>query len=58
MGLTLLDPTPDDPGNPLFSQEDLDSVMGQMSVALAETFKAALQMPVHFQVRSLPCLSV
>ncbi|KAL5534260.1 hypothetical protein ACEPAG_722 [Sanghuangporus baumii] len=33
----------------LFSEEDVASIMDQISDALSETFKAALQMPVHFQ---------
>lgn len=36
--------------NCLFSEEDATSIMDQISDSLSETFKAALQMPVHFQV--------
>ncbi|KAF8633946.1 hypothetical protein AX15_001129 [Amanita polypyramis BW_CC] len=32
------------------TSEDVDSIVNQMSQALSETFRAALQTPVHFQV--------
>ena len=54
VGSTLLGSMFDDPVNPSFTEKDLESIMDQISGALAETFKAALQMPVHFQVRFSP----
>jgi len=33
-----------------FKKEDADGIFDQMSAILAETFKAALESPVHFQV--------
>jgi hypothetical protein len=33
----------------LFSPEDIENIKVQMSAVLAETFKAALEMPIHFQ---------
>lgn len=32
------------------TSEDVDDIIKQMSLVLSETFKAASQMPVHFQV--------
>lgn len=37
----------------VFTAEDLEDIKSQMSEALSETFKAALEMSVHFQVRPL-----
>jgi tubulin--tyrosine ligase len=36
----------------MLAAEDIESIIGQMSTILAETFKAALEMPIHFQVAS------
>jgi hypothetical protein len=46
----------------LFTPEDIENIKVQMGSVLAETFKAALEMPIHFQVcfflLLLLCLSV
>jgi len=36
----------------LFMPEDIENIKVQMCDVLAETFKAAVEMPIHFQVRS------
>lgn len=33
--------------------DDVDGILNQIAVVLAETFRAAVQMPVHFQVSLL-----
>lgn len=38
---------------PTLAQEDIADLKSQISAVLAETFKAAVEMSVHFQVRSL-----
>ena len=40
------------------SKDDIDNLKRQMSEVLAETFRAAVQMPVHFQVSSYFILSI
>lgn len=35
----------------LFTPEDIEDLKVQMSTVLAETFKAAIEMPIYFQVR-------
>lgn len=35
----------------IFTADDVATIKDQMAIALSETFKAALEMPVHFQVR-------
>lgn len=39
--------------NRILTAEDIQEIQDQMSDILSETFKAALQNPVHFQVRFL-----
>jgi tubulin--tyrosine ligase len=46
--LTLDTQVDDSP--PEFTHDDIEMIIGQISEILAETFKAALQMSVHFQV--------
>lgn len=38
--------------NAILQTSDIDTIITQMQYVLADTFKAALQNPVHFQVRS------
>jgi len=35
----------------VFTPEDIENLKVQMSTVLAETFKAAVEMPIYFQVR-------
>jgi len=39
------------PGSILLAQSHLENIQDQMADTLSETFKAAIQSPIHFQVR-------
>ncbi len=46
-----------EPQYPTLTEADIADLKGQISAVLAETFKAAVEMSVHFQVSSLTMTS-
>lgn len=51
LGCKILSGTPSSDESDVLTEEDFEDIKLQMGEALGETFKAALEMSVHFQVR-------
>lgn len=58
IGCHVLSPGTQDVNHTILTVDDISSLKGQMAEIMAETFKAALGNPVHFQVSHAKLRSV